>query len=103
MSIVGIICEKLEVLCHTDGYSWRHASVYLESINFVSIRYFFSPYSTDRVLIYPCSIALYGLLIFYGLMKDELKNRRPMAKFLSIKLIVMFTFYQSFVVRFTSL
>ena len=46
------------------------------------------------------SIALYGLLLFYGLTKDELVGRRPLAKFLSIKLIVMFTFYQSFVVGF---
>ena len=45
------------------------------------------------------SIALYGLLLFYGLTKDELVGRKPLAKFLSIKLIVMFTFYQSFVVR----
>ena len=45
------------------------------------------------------SIALYGLLLFYGLTKDELVGRKPLSKFLSIKLIVMFTFYQSFVVR----
>lgn len=43
-------------------------------------------------------IALYGLLLFYGLTKDELAGKKPLAKFLSIKLIVMFTFYQSFVV-----
>ena len=43
-------------------------------------------------------VALYGLLVFYGLTKDELKGRRPLAKFLAIKLIVFFTFYQSFVV-----
>ncbi|KAF8262382.1 organic solute transporter Ostalpha-domain-containing protein [Lactarius quietus] len=43
------------------------------------------------------SIALYGLILFYGLTKEELVGRRPLAKFLSIKLIVMFTFYQSFV------
>jgi Organic solute transporter Ostalpha len=43
------------------------------------------------------SIALYGLLVFYGLTAEELKGRRPLAKFLAIKLIVMFTFYQSFV------
>jgi hypothetical protein len=35
--------------------------------------------------------------MFYGLTAEELKDRRPLAKFLSIKLIVMFTFYQSFV------
>ena len=45
-----------------------------------------------------CSIALYGLLLFYGLTKEELRGRKPLSKFLSIKLIVMFTFYQSFVV-----
>lgn len=48
-------------------------------------------------------VALYGLLMFYDLTKDELKGKRPLAKFLCIKLIVMFTFYQSFVVRTISL
>ncbi len=41
------------------------------------------------------SIALYGLILFYELTKAELAGRRPLAKFLSIKLIVFFTFYQS--------
>lgn len=45
------------------------------------------------------SVALYGLFVFYGLTRQELEGRRPLAKFLSIKLIVMFTFYQTFVVR----
>jgi len=45
------------------------------------------------------SVALYGLILFYDLTKEELARRRPLAKFLSIKLIVFFTFYQSFVVR----
>jgi hypothetical protein len=35
--------------------------------------------------------------LFYGLTKEELAGNRPLAKFLSIKLIVIFTFYQSFV------
>jgi hypothetical protein len=52
-----------------------------------------SPFANDFF-----SIALYGLILFYGLTKEELVGRRPLAKFLSIKLIVMFTFYQSFVV-----
>ncbi|KAH7886596.1 organic solute transporter Ostalpha-domain-containing protein [Phlebopus sp. FC_14] len=79
-SIAGIICEAFNVLCDSGPYSVDFASVYLEAIDFVSI-----------------SIALYGLFLFYGLTKDELVGRRPLAKFLSIKLIVMFTFYQSFV------
>jgi Organic solute transporter Ostalpha len=45
------------------------------------------------------SIALYGLILFYDLTKEELAGRRPLAKFLSIKLVVIFTFYQSFVAR----
>jgi hypothetical protein len=39
--------------------------------------------------------------LFYGLTKEELAGNRPLAKFLSIKLIVIFTFYQSFVVSRT--
>jgi organic solute transporter Ostalpha len=51
------------------------------------------------LMILHCSIALYGLILFYALTKEELAGNRPLAKFLSIKLIVVFTFYQSFVVR----
>ncbi|KAK2467699.1 hypothetical protein APHAL10511_000293 [Amanita phalloides] len=81
-SIVGIICERLNVLCEAAGFNVHFAKVWIEGVNFVSI-----------------SIALYGLLVFYGLMNEELRERRPMAKFLSIKLIVMLTFYQSFVFK----
>lgn len=38
VSIAGIICESLGVLCPADGYSFDHASVYLDAIDFVSIR-----------------------------------------------------------------
>ncbi|PPQ85983.1 hypothetical protein CVT25_001682 [Psilocybe cyanescens] len=81
-SIAGIICEKYDVLCEADGYSIHYAAVYIEAINFVSI-----------------SVALYGLLMFYGLVHEELEGKRPLAKFLAIKLIVMFTFYQSFMIK----
>jgi len=81
-SIAGIICEKYDVLCEADGFSFRSANVYLEVISFISI-----------------TIALYGLFVFYGLMHEELETRRPLAKFLSIKLIVMFTFYQAFMLK----
>jgi hypothetical protein len=45
------------------------------------------------------SIAIYGLVLFYDLTKEELAGRRPLAKFLSIKLIVFLSFFQSLVVR----
>jgi Organic solute transporter Ostalpha len=57
----------------------QFAAVYLEAVDFVSI-----------------SVALLGLIVFYDLTKNELKGRRPLAKFLCIKLIVMVTWYQSF-------
>ncbi|KZT29990.1 DUF300-domain-containing protein, partial [Neolentinus lepideus HHB14362 ss-1] len=76
VSVAGIICEYYGVLCPSGPYSIYYAEVYLEAVDFVSI-----------------TVALYGLLIFYGLTHDELAGRRPLAKFLAIKLIVMFTFY----------
>jgi len=80
VTIAGIVCQVYNVLCASGPYSIHYANLYLEAVDFVSI-----------------SVALYGLILFYGLTKEELVGRRPLAKFLSIKLIVMFTFYQSFV------
>jgi len=83
VSITGIICEAYGVLCESGGFglnSIHFANLYLQAIDFVSI-----------------TVALYGLLLFYGLVHEELSGRRPLAKFLAIKLIVMATFYQSFV------
>ncbi|ORX35039.1 organic solute transporter Ostalpha-domain-containing protein [Kockovaella imperatae] len=79
ITIAGIICLYYNVLC-TGHYSVHFAAVYLDAIDFASI-----------------SIALYGLIVFYVLCKDELKGRRPLAKFLAIKLIVFFVFYQGFI------
>ena len=46
------------------------------------------------------SVALYGLILFYSAVKqsEHMEGKRPLAKFLCIKLIVMFTFYQSLLV-----
>lgn len=38
VSIVGIICEALGVLCESQGFDAHYANVYLEAIDFVSIR-----------------------------------------------------------------
>jgi hypothetical protein len=39
VSIAGIICQLYGVLCESGPYSIYFASVYLEAIDFVSIRY----------------------------------------------------------------
>ncbi|EJF61950.1 organic solute transporter Ostalpha-domain-containing protein [Dichomitus squalens] len=77
LSIAGIICQHYGVLCESGPWSFKTAHAYISVIDAVSI-----------------TVALYGLLIFYGLTKEELVGKKPLAKFLSIKLIVMFTFYQ---------
>ncbi|GAA95943.1 uncharacterized protein L969DRAFT_92027 [Mixia osmundae IAM 14324] len=79
LTIVGIICEAYNILC-IGTYSVHFAAVYIDAIDFVSI-----------------SIALEGLIIFYAITKDQLQGRGPLRKFLSLKAIVFFTFYQSFV------
>lgn len=84
LSIIGIIAQAKGVLCESGSWSFKTAKAYISLFDAISI-----------------TIALYGLLLFYGLTKEELAGRRPLAKFLAIKLIVMFTFYQSFV--FTAL
>jgi len=78
ISIAGVITEAYNVLC-PDQYSIHFAAVYLDSFDFVSF-----------------SIALYALIMFYSLTKDNLAGKQPLAKFASIKLIVFFTFYQGF-------
>ncbi|GAA6058754.1 hypothetical protein JCM10212_001870 [Sporobolomyces blumeae] len=79
ISIIEIICQAYDVLCPTQ-YSVYFAEVYLDAADFVSI-----------------TVALYGLIVFYALVKEQLAGKRPLAKFLCIKLVVMVLFYQTFV------
>ncbi|GBE85962.1 predicted protein [Sparassis crispa] len=80
LSVIGIICQAAGVLCESGGWSFTTANAYITVIDAISI-----------------TITLYGLILFYALTREELKGRRPLAKFLAIKLIVMFTFYQGLV------
>ena len=105
LSIVGIICERKGILCESGAWSFHTAEAYITVIDAISITCVSNLVFQVSVYLpkakYFCRIALYGLLIFYGLTKDELQGRRPLAKFLAIKLIVMFTFYQALVVSFS--
>ncbi|CAF3558664.1 unnamed protein product [Rotaria sp. Silwood1] len=52
------------------------------------------PYITIIITISQ-TLALYFLITFYSNMKDELKPFQPLAKFITIKLLVFFIFWQS--------
>jgi len=80
VSIAGIITNALGLYCESGGINFHFSYVYLSIVDFISI-----------------TVALYGLFTFYQLTKEELEGRRPLAKFLAIKLIVFATFYQGFV------
>ncbi|TFK72253.1 hypothetical protein BDN72DRAFT_957420 [Pluteus cervinus] len=77
-----IICEnsKPGELCDFKGFNPKSCLLYIKCALFIST-----------------SVALCGLLRFYHLMKKKLATKRLLAKCLCIELIVMFTFYQSFV------
>ncbi|KDN49606.1 DUF300-domain-containing protein, partial [Tilletiaria anomala UBC 951] len=79
LSITGIVLEYYHLLCNSS-LSPMYGHVYLLAIDFVSI-----------------SIALYALIVLYGLVNQELRGRKPLAKFATLKVAVFFTFYQSFV------
>lgn len=69
ISLSSIITQALGVFCGTSQ-SPRFANVWLEVIDFVSV-----------------TIALYGLITLYSLISDELRGKRPLAKFSTIKIV----------------
>ena len=70
ITVIGIVCEVFHVLCAHQMAPW-FAKVYLDAFDFVSI-----------------SIALYGLIVLYVLVEDLLRDKKPVAKFMSIKMLV---------------
>ena len=63
----------------------------------------------DRIYLYECLFtnmsqlwALYCLLFFYFAMKEELAVWRPVGKFLCVKMVVFFTWWQSVVIYIIS-
>ena len=71
-------------------------------VDFVSVRLGLQLPSLWHCFLTLLSVALYGLLLFYSLAREDLRGRRPLAKFLAIKMLVFLTFYQGFMVSSTS-
>ncbi|PWN19446.1 DUF300-domain-containing protein, partial [Microstroma glucosiphilum] len=82
LSIAGIVLQYYNLLCESS-LSYKYGYVYILAVDFTSI-----------------SIALYALIVLYALIREDLKGRRPLAKFLSVKAAIFLTFYQSFIFSF---
>ena len=73
-------------------YSVHFAAVYLDSAKYVLAQSLFSIQHWRISNFVALSVTLYALLVFYTLTGEDLEGRQPLAKFLSIKFIVLFTF-----------
>ena len=68
---------------HEGNFSYDNAFVYFFIVNNVSQ-----------------FVAMYCLVLFYKAMKDELESMAPLAKFLCIKSVVFFSFFQGVAIMF---
>lgn len=76
-AILAIICERYGVY-HEGHFELRSGYMYLSGINNVSI-----------------SLSLYCLVLFYMATEERLKPFSPFSKFLCIKAILFFSFWQA--------
>ena len=106
ITIAGIVTEKYNVLCKYSlfitwgvrgGFFWQvytgphqysvhFAAVYLDSAKYVLAQSLFSTQHWRISSFVAFSVALYALLAFYTLTREDLEGRQPLAKFLSVKL-----------------
>ncbi|XP_006770218.1 PREDICTED: transmembrane protein 184C [Myotis davidii] len=81
-TIIALICELLGV--YDEGnFSFSNAWTYLVIINNMSQLF-----------------AMYCLLLFYKVLKEELSPLQPVGKFLCVKLVVFVSFWQAVVIAF---
>jgi len=80
LSLISFICSAVGV--YGEGrFSYNVAYPYISFITSVSQMY-----------------ALYALILFYFAVKDELQPVRPVPKFMAIKMIIFFTYWQGVLV-----
>ncbi|KAI8360149.1 organic solute transporter Ostalpha-domain-containing protein, partial [Mortierella sp. GBAus27b] len=80
------LCTLAAVILHYNGlycettYDWHFGMVYITIINFTSV-----------------SIALYCLALFYQTISAEIQDHSPLMKFLCVKMVVFFCYWQTVV------
>ncbi|KAJ1675927.1 hypothetical protein EV182_000314 [Spiromyces aspiralis] len=82
LTVVIIVTHKYGVYC-PESMSPKYANVWVMVINFTSV-----------------TVAMYYLVQLYMILKEPIKDRRPLMKFLSIKLVIFFSFFVGVVLTF---
>ncbi|KAI8828276.1 organic solute transporter Ostalpha-domain-containing protein [Chytriomyces cf. hyalinus JEL632] len=80
MTIAAYFMEWYGILCPVS-MDPRYGSVWVSSINLISV-----------------SVAMYALILFYIVIHHEIPERKPLWKFIAVKFVVFFSFWQSIVI-----
>ncbi|KAF9138591.1 hypothetical protein BGX30_008970 [Mortierella sp. GBA39] len=76
-TLAALVLEYYGLYCETV-YDWHFGMVYITIINFISV-----------------SVALYCLVLFYQIIKDEIQDHDPFMKFMCVKMVVFFCYWQT--------
>jgi len=81
MAIISVILQVDGKFCTGELTAFSAGYPYITAIGLVSV-----------------TVSMYALVLFYVVAKDELKPHNPVPKFLSIKFIIMMSFWQQVIV-----
>ncbi|KAJ3168757.1 hypothetical protein HK101_011597 [Irineochytrium annulatum] len=79
MTILALILESVDRLC-PSSMNPKYGEFWVTSFNFVSV-----------------TVAMYALIIFYIVIHHEIDEHKPLWKFIAVKFVVFFSFWQSIV------
>ncbi|CAG8674144.1 organic solute transporter Ostalpha-domain-containing protein [Gigaspora rosea] len=79
ITLISLITEAFGVFC-AESLSFAFARVYMKIITFICV-----------------TVAMYALVVFYLTIREDIKDEKPFLKFLCIKLVIFFSFWQSIV------
>lgn len=80
LSLAAVILQSLNIYC-PGNWSFSRGYIYITAILFVSV-----------------TCAMYALIMFYSMAKDEMAQYHPIGKFVSVKFVIFLSFWQSIVV-----
>lgn len=79
-AIAAVILQSVNIYC-PGNWNFSRGYIYLTFILFCSV-----------------TAAMYALIMFYTMAKDEMAEYKPIGKFLSVKAVIFLSFWQSIVV-----